>query len=117
MRIAAFQFGACGNIEQNMVTIESAIEQAADQKAELIMSAYSIKAGKTANIRAKVTLADKNKKHLPAWHAAKLRYKSSNKKIATVDKNGKIKGKKKGTCYIYVYAINGLMKKVKVTVG
>ena len=84
---------------------------------KLTKSSYSIKAGKTANIKAKVTLADKKKKHLPAWHAAKFRYKSYNKKIATVDKNGKIKGKKKGTCYIYVYTINGLMKKVKVTVS
>ncbi|MBQ2575763.1 MAG: Ig-like domain-containing protein, partial [Lachnospiraceae bacterium] len=30
-------------------------------------------------------------------HAAKFRYASSNKKIATVTKNGKIKAKKKGT--------------------
>ena len=40
----------------------------------------------------------------------------SDTSIATVDKNGKIKGIKKGTCTIYIYAINGLTKKVKVTV-
>jgi uncharacterized protein YjdB len=33
-----------------------------------------------------------------------------------VDKNGKIKGKKKGKATIYVYAQNGLYKTVKVTV-
>ncbi|MCR5105242.1 MAG: carbon-nitrogen hydrolase family protein [Eubacterium sp.] len=37
MRIAAFQFGTSGNIEQNMVTIERTIEQAAEQNVELIL--------------------------------------------------------------------------------
>ena len=83
---------------------------------KLTKSTYSIKVGKTAKIKAKVTLKNSKKKLLPKSHAAKLRYKSSNTKIATVNKNGTIKGKKKGTCYIYVYTVNGLMKKVKVTV-
>ena len=43
-------------------------------------------------------------------------FESSNKKIATVSKKGVIKGKKAGKCKIYVYAQNGLMKTVKVTV-
>ena len=67
-------------------------------------------------IKAKVTLENSKKKLLPKSHGAKFQYKSSNTKIATVNKNGTIKGKKKGTCYIYVYTVNGLMKKVKVTV-
>lgn len=83
---------------------------------KLTKSTYSIKVGKTSKIKAKVTLKNSKKKLLPKSHAAKLRYKSSNTKIATVNKNGTIKGKKKGTCYIYVYTVNGLMKKVKVTV-
>ena len=83
---------------------------------KLTKSTYSIKIGKTAKIKAKVTRKNSKKKLLPKSHAAKLRYKSSNTKIATVNKNGTIKGKKKGTCYIYVYTVNGLMKKVKVTV-
>ncbi|WP_352403531.1 Ig-like domain-containing protein [Kandleria vitulina] len=83
---------------------------------KLTKSTYSIKVGKTAKIKAKVTRKNSKKKLLPKSHAAKLRYKSSNTKIATVNKNGTIKGKKKGTCYIYVYTVNGLMKKVKVTV-
>lgn len=29
---------------------------------------------------------------------------------------GVVKGMKKGTCYIYVYAENGIFKKIKVTV-
>ena len=37
-------------------------------------------------------------------HAKEFRYASSNKNIATVNQNGKIKGVAKGTCTIYVYA-------------
>ena len=49
-------------------------------------------------------------------HGPKLRYRSTNKNIATVTKSGRIKGRSKGTCHIYVYAINGVSKKIKVTV-
>ena len=83
---------------------------------KLTKSAYQIKVKKTAQIEAKVTLENSKKKLLPESHVANFRYKSSNTKIATVNKNGKITGKSKGTCYIYVYTVNGLMKKVKVTV-
>ena len=61
-------------------------------------------------------LVNKNKKHIPKSHGAKFRYKSSDTSIATVSKDGQIKGIKKGTCTIYVYSINGLVKKAKVTV-
>ncbi|MBQ6624122.1 MAG: Ig-like domain-containing protein [Mogibacterium sp.] len=44
-----------------------------------------------------------------------LAYETSNAKVATVSK-GVIKATGKGTCYVYVYAQNGLFKKVKVTV-
>ena len=46
----------------------------------------------------------------------KVKFETSSKKIATVDKNGVIKGKKKGTCYVYAYAQNGVFKKIKVVV-
>ncbi len=45
-----------------------------------------------------------------------MRYESTNPKIATVSSKGVIKGVKKGTCYVYAYAQNGLFKKIKVTV-
>ena len=83
---------------------------------KLTKSTYNIKVKKTAKIKAKVTLENSSKKLLPKSHTDKLRYRSSNTKIATVDKNGKITGKSKGTCYIYVYTVNGLMKKAKITV-
>ena len=49
-------------------------------------------------------------------HVATIRYLSTDKKIATVSKKGKITAKGKGTCYVYAYAHNGIYKKVKVTV-
>ena len=49
-------------------------------------------------------------------HDAKVRYLSSDPKIATVSAKGKIKAKAKGTCKIYVHAVNGAYKTVKVTV-
>lgn len=49
-------------------------------------------------------------------HTAVIRYETSNKNIATVNNRGKITAKEKGTCYIYVYAQNGVNKKIKVTV-
>ena len=52
----------------------------------------------------------------PTSHAPKLRYVSSNKKIATVSKTGKITAKSKGSCKVYVIAVNGASKVVKVTV-
>jgi len=51
-----------------------------------------------------------------ATHIAKFRYESSNEKIASVDKMGNIKVKKKDTVNIYVYAQNGLCKTTKVKV-
>ena len=49
-------------------------------------------------------------------HTAEIRYESSNKKIATVNSNGKITAKAEGTCYVYAYAQNGVYKKIKVVV-
>ncbi|MBR4542478.1 MAG: InlB B-repeat-containing protein, partial [Lachnospiraceae bacterium] len=59
-------------------------------------------------------LKDSSKKMLR--HTAEFRYASSKSSVATVGKDGTIKAKGIGTCYIYVYAQNGYAKKVKVTV-
>lgn len=50
---------------------------------------------------------------------AKVKFKSSNKKVASISKKGVIKAKKKGTTYITVYckAKPSKKKKVKVRVG
>ena len=75
-----------------------------------------LKVGKKYKIKAKIIKRDKTKKLMPATHTKQLRYISTNKKIATVSKSGKIKAKSKGSCQIYVYAANGVSKAVKVTV-
>lgn len=45
-----------------------------------------------------------------------VQYESGNVSIATVSSKGVVKGVKKGACYIYAYAQNGVVKKVKVAV-
>ena len=71
----------------------------------------TVKKGKKAKIKAKLL-----KKGKVATHIAAIRYESSNAKIATVDKKGTIKAKKKGTVKIYVYTQNGICKTIKVKV-
>ena len=68
--------------------------------------------GKSFKLGAKeVNKKQKIKKH------RKLKYESTNTKIAKVSKSGKITAAGKGTCHVYVYAQNGVYKKVKVTVN
>lgn len=77
-------------------------------------SSVSLKVKKTYQIKASMTLENSKKKVLT--HTAKFRYYTNDKSIATVDKNGKITAKKKGSCKIYVLATNGVAKQVTVTV-
>ena len=56
------------------------------------------------------------KKKLKIKNHRKLMYECSDTSIATVNKSGVIKGLKKGKCTVYVYARNGMAKKVTVTV-
>ena len=77
-------------------------------------ASFTLKKGKTAKIKGKLILEKKNRK--PLKHCAKFRYASSNKKVAKVNKKGKITAVGKGKCTVYVYAVSGVSKKVKVTV-
>ncbi|MBU5430330.1 DUF1542 domain-containing protein [Kineothrix sp. MSJ-39] len=79
-------------------------------------SKVTLKVGKKSKIKGSTVLVDKNKKPLSNAHAKELRYATSNKRVATVTRSGKIKAVGKGSCTIYVYARNGYAKKVKVTV-
>ena len=72
--------------------------------------------GKTSKIKATVTKQKKSRKMKLSNHAAKLRYISSNKKVAVVNSKGKITAKSKGKCKIYVITVNGVRKTVSVTV-
>ena len=82
----------------------------------LSKTSYSLKKGKTAKIQGKTVLENKNKKQLTDAHAKTFRFRTSNENVATVSENGTIKAVGKGTCTIYVYAVNGCAKSVKVTV-
>lgn len=82
-------------------------------KKSVMNKAKSLKKGKTFKLNAKAVAQSKKlkvKKHVG------IRYESTNKKVATVSNSGKITAKKKGTCYIYAYAQNGVFKKIKVVV-
>ena len=77
-------------------------------------SSFKLKKGKTAKIKAKLVLEKKSRK--PLKHEAKFRYATSNTKVAKVNKKGKITAVGKGKCTVYVYAVSGVSKKIKVTV-
>ena len=72
-------------------------------------SIISIKLNKTkASLAKGKTLQLKVKKILPADATnKKVKWITSDKKIATVDQNGKVKAKKKGTCIITCMAADG----------
>ena len=69
-----------------------------------------LKAGKTVKLKASI------KKEKPVKKRRKICYESSNPAVAKVSKAGKIKAVANGQCYVYVYAQNGLFKRVKVVV-
>ncbi len=82
-------------------------------KKSVITKAKSLKKGKSLKLNAKAvpqSFSLKVKKHVP------VRYESTNKSVATVSKKGVVKTKKKGSCYVYAYAQNGVYKRVKVVV-
>ncbi len=83
----------------------------------LKQKAYDVRKGQSAQIRATIIKADRKKKLLSKSHGAKLSYVSSDEKIAVVTATGKIKAKKHGRCTIYVRALNGISKEIKVTVN
>lgn len=61
-----------------------------------------------------VNKANKNKKLLN--HVSKVRYWSTNTKVAKVSGTGVVTAKKSGTCDVYVIAENGVKTKVKIIV-
>ncbi|MBO4862997.1 MAG: Ig-like domain-containing protein [Eubacterium sp.] len=73
----------------------------------------TLKKGKTFKLKAKQKAASKKLK--VKKHRA-IQYESTNPAVATVNSSGKIKAVGKGKCDIYVYAQNGITKKIKVTV-
>ena len=73
----------------------------------------SLKAGKTVKISVSQKKAAKD---LKLKNYRSVRFESSDSSIASVTGKGTVKGKKKGSCSIYIYAQNGAVKKLKVSV-
>lgn len=77
----------------------------------------AIKKGASKTLKPKITKASSKKSLLYASKASlQKRYFSSDPTVATVSASGTIKGKSKGTCRVYVVAINGAKTYVDVTV-
>ena len=72
----------------------------------------TLKRKKTFKLTSKVKVSG-GKSYKVYW---KVQYESSNPSVATVSSSGKIKAKKKGTCYVYAYAQNGAYARIKVKV-
>jgi len=70
---------------------------------------YKVEVGKTLNLKKKLIIS-------PSDAEVSLKWKSSDKSIAKVDKNGKVTGRKKRTVKITVTASNGVSVTVKVKV-
>lgn len=80
----------------------------------LNVKSVSVKKGRTKAVKVKKTTKYNSKRKIASHRGTK--YEISNKKIASVSSKGVVKGIKKGTCYLYVYAQDGIYKKIKVTV-
>jgi hypothetical protein len=76
-------------------------------------SSITLAVGKTKKVTYQVVLPE-NKKMKDS--VSSTRFETTNKEIATISNSGKITAKAKGTCDIYVYAQNGIYKKIKLTV-
>lgn len=73
-------------------------------------SLVSVKSGKKIKLNVKAAGKKMNKA------SKKVRYISANPSIARVSKKGIVTGGRRGTCYVYCVAWNGLSKKIKVRV-
>lgn len=81
-------------------------------KKKVIVKAKKLKIGRTLSLKATIKIKKKSK----VQTLASMRYETSNKKIATVTSKGLVKGLKQGKCFAYVYAQNGICKKIKIVV-
>ncbi|WP_026510264.1 Ig-like domain-containing protein [Butyrivibrio sp. LC3010] len=84
---------------------------------KLFTKTLNLNKGQIAQVKASVKMESGKKKALPDDHVAEFRYRSNNENVAKVDKKGNVTAVGSGTCTVYVYARNGLAKKVSVTVN
>ena len=74
----------------------------------------TLRKGKSFKLKAKAVPASKK---LKVSRHRKIKYETSNNKVAKVSSKGVIKATGKGTCYVYAYTQNGVFAKVKVKVN
>ena len=77
---------------------------------------YTLEAGKKKTLKATVVPQSTKKKLIPESHTQQIRYFSSDRTVATVNKNGVVRARAQGTCYIYLAGMNGVHTKVKINV-
>lgn len=108
------------NINGVKVTIAAAKNVHATTKGGRFGVAKSVKVNKTSK-----TLTVKKKFKIKASevkldkkisHHRNIKFESDNTKVATVNNKGVVTAKQKGKCYIYVYAQNGVYKRIRITV-
>ena len=85
------------------------------KKLKVKKAKVNLKAGSTYKIPKASIKKFKNKKKL-INHEKTYRYVTSNSKVATVSKAGKIKGIAAGKCKVYVIGVNGQRAAITVTV-
>lgn len=76
----------------------------------------TLKTGVSKKVTAKLAKQNSKKKLFPKSHVAAYRYYTTDQSVASVSKNGIVRGKKKGNCTVYIVAANGMKKGIKVTV-
>lgn len=86
------------------------------KKLKPVKKKLTIRKGRSAKLKVKITTYDTNKAASTQSLTKGLTYKSSDKRIATVNSKGKVKGVHKGKCVIYITAQNGVKTKVKIKV-
>ena len=93
------------------VTVHVANKGSNPRGIRLSKTGVKIKVGKKDRVTGMMVAAGSVSVH------RKIRYESSNPGIAKVNsKTGEITGVKKGKCYVYAYAQNGVCEKVTVNV-
>ena len=81
---------------------------------KLSKSSLSMTSGQTVKIRGTIKKAKAGKRLIT--HEKRLRFFSDNTAVAMVDKAGKVTAAGYGSCRVYVQAVNGMWKCVKITV-
>lgn len=86
------------------------------KKINLKSTSITLKKGKSAYVKASLVSTSKKYNKTMKEHNPSIRYISSAQAVATVNSKGKVTARGKGTCYIYCYGVDGVSRKVKITV-